>query len=77
MIIPLMAAQVLGTAVLGRVMGIIVTFDGVAEASIPYLVAVLYKGSSSYDLGFQVVLALAVFGFFCIASIPLGRRVAA
>jgi hypothetical protein len=33
--------------------------------------------SSSYDLGFQVVLALAVLGFFCIASIPLGRRVAA
>src|SRR5690606_34177834 len=49
MIIPLMAGQMFGTAVLGRVMGIIVTFDGVAEATIPYLVALMYKGSSSYQ----------------------------
>jgi MFS family permease len=67
MIIPLMAGRLFGISVLGRVMGIIVTFDGVAEASIPYLVARMHKWSASYDQGFQFVLALAVFGFVAIA----------
>jgi MFS family permease len=77
MIIPLMAGQVFGIAVLGRVMGIIVTFDGVAEASIPYLIALMYKGSSSYQSGFQFLLALALFGFVAIALIPMKKRVEA
>lgn len=74
MIIPLMAGQIFGTAVLGRVMGIIVTFDGVAEASIPYLVARMYNRSSSYKLGFQFVLALALAGLVAIAMIPTRRK---
>jgi len=77
MIIPLMAGQVFGTAVLGRVMGIIVTFDGVAEASIPYFVARMYKWNSSYDVGFKFVLGLAVFGFVAIALIPMRKHLAA
>ncbi len=77
MIIPLMAGQIFGITVLGRVMGIIVTFDGVAEASIPYLVARMYKWSSSYDLGFQFVLGLALFGFVAIAVIPVRKHLAA
>jgi MFS family permease len=67
MIIPLMAGQLFGISVLGRVMGIIVTFDGIAEASIPYLVARMYKWTSSYDQGFLLVLGLALFGFVAIA----------
>jgi hypothetical protein len=74
MIIPLMAGQVFGTAVLGRVMGIIVTFDGVAEASIPYFVARMHKWSTSYELGFKFLLALAAFGFVAIALVPARKR---
>lgn len=77
MIIPLMAGQIFGITVLGRVMGIIVTFDGVAEASIPYVVARMYKWSSSYELGFQFVLGLAMFGFIAIAAIPVRKHLAA
>lgn len=77
MIIPLMAGQVFGTAVLGRVMGIIVTFDGMAEASIPYFVARMYQWSSSYDIGFKFVLGLAIFGFIAIALIPMRKSLAA
>lgn len=78
MIIPLMAGQVFGITVLGRVMGIIVTFDGVAEASIPYVVARMYKWGSSYDAGFEFVLGLAVVGFIAIALVPgRARRAAA
>ena len=77
MIIPLMAGRVFGIAVLGRVMGIIVTFDGVAEATIPYVVARMYKWGSSYELGFQFLLGMAVFGFLAIALVPAHARVAA
>ena len=53
MIIPLMAGRLFGTAVLGRVMGIILTFDGVAEASIPYLVGKTHGSTGNYQLGFE------------------------
>ena len=39
MIIPLMAADLFGVRVLGRLMGIVLTADGVAEATSPMLVA--------------------------------------
>ena len=38
MIIPLMAGELFGVRVLGRVMGIVLTADGVAEATAPFLV---------------------------------------
>ena len=41
LIIPLMAAELFGVGVLGRVMGIVVTADGVAEAVSPMLVGYL------------------------------------
>jgi len=77
MIIPLMAGLVFGVAVMGRVMDMIVTLDGVAEASIPYLVARMYKWTSSYEVGFQFVLGLAVLGFIAIALVPVRKRFAA
>ena len=39
MIIPLMAAELFGLALMGRVMGIVLTADGVAEALVPMAVA--------------------------------------
>lgn len=74
MIIPLMAGQLFGTHVLGRVMGIIVTFDGVAEASIPYLVGRMYGWTGSYKMGFQLLTVLAVVGFVAIALLKPRRR---
>jgi nitrate/nitrite transporter NarK len=76
LIIPLMAAQLYGTAVLGRIMGIILTADGVAEALFPWIVGKLYDSTHSYSAGFKLLAGLAAFGALAIAMLP-GKRPAA
>ena len=39
MIIPLMAAELYGVAIMGRVMGVVLTADSVAESLVPMVVA--------------------------------------
>jgi nitrate/nitrite transporter NarK len=73
LIIPLMAAQLYGTAVLGRVMGIILTADGVAEALFPWVVGKLHDSTGSYSAGFQLLAGLAAFGAVAIALLPAKR----
>ena len=60
MVIPLMAAELFGTRVLGRAMGIVLAADGVAEALAPVLVGRLRDTSGSYVTGFSVLIAFAV-----------------
>jgi nitrate/nitrite transporter NarK len=73
LIIPLMAAELFGLRVLGRVMGIILTADGVAEATAPMLVGYLRDRTGSYDTGFTLLVAAALVGAAAIALLP-GRR---
>jgi sugar phosphate permease len=70
MIIPLMAAELFGVRVLGRVMGIILTVDGVAEATAPMLVGYLRDMNGTYDAGFITLVAAAVAGAAAIALLP-------
>ena len=71
MIIPLMAGDLFGVRALGRVMGIILVADGVAESAFPMLVGVLYnEATKSYALGFSVLIALALTGAILIALLP-------
>ena len=70
MIIPLMAAELYGVKVLGRVMGIILTADGVAEALAPMLVGWLRDRSGSYANGFASLIVLAVIGALAVAFLP-------
>jgi MFS family permease len=74
MIIPLMAGELFGVAVLGRVMGIILTFDGAAEALFPWVVGKIHDRTQSYTLGFEMLTALAVFGAIAVALLPGSRR---
>jgi MFS family permease len=74
LIIPLMAAELFGTAVLGRVMGIILTADGVAEALFPWVVGRLHDTTGSYRRGFELLAALAAFGAVAVALLPRSRR---
>jgi MFS family permease len=74
MIIPLMAAELYGVAVLGRVMGVVLTADGVAEAMVPMLVATLRDRSDSYGGGFLVLVLLAAVGAAAVSLLP--RRAA-
>jgi sugar phosphate permease len=75
LIIPLMAAELFGVRVLGRVMGIVLTADGVAEATAPMLVGYLHDRTGSYDTGFIVLVCAALVGAIAIAFLP--RRTAA
>jgi MFS family permease len=71
MIIPLMAADLFGLRALGRVMGIVLTADGVAEAVVPMTVATLRDRTGSYDAGFGLLIALAAAGALAVAALPL------
>jgi MFS family permease len=70
MIIPLMAAELFGVKVMGRLMGVILTADGVAEATVPMLVGNLRDQTASYTVGFSVLIALALFGAIAVAWLP-------
>jgi MFS family permease len=71
MIIPLMAADLFGVRALGRIMGIILVADGVAESAFPMLVGALYKeAAKSYALGFSLLVCLALAGAAIISLLP-------
>ena len=70
MIIPLMAAELFGVRVLGRVMGIVLTADGVAEAVVPWAVGSLRDTTGSYTLGFLFLIILAASGAVVVSLLP-------
>jgi sugar phosphate permease len=70
LIIPLMAGELFGVAALGRVMGIVLTADGVAEATAPMLVGYLRDRTGSYDAGFVVLICAALAGAVAIGLLP-------
>jgi len=70
MIIPLMAAELFGVRMLGRLMGIVLTADGIAEATAPMLVAGIRDATGSYAGGFGVLIGLAALGAAAVALLP-------
>lgn len=71
MIIPLMAGDLFGIKTLGRVMGIILVADGLAESLMPMLVGYLYNDvSNSYSLGFTVLICIALTGVLIVSFLP-------
>jgi sugar phosphate permease len=77
MLIPLMAAELFGVRVMGRLLGVIITADGIAEAVVPMGVATLRDRTGSYTLGFILLVALAAVGAVAVAMLPTGRRASA
>jgi MFS family permease len=74
MIIPLMAAELFGLKVMGRLMGVVLTADGVAEAVVPVAVATLRDRTGNYSAGFMLLVALAALGALAVALLPRARR---
>ncbi len=70
MIIPLMAAELFGVKVLGRLMGVVLTADGVAEAVSPMGIGYLRDVTGSYRTGFVVLIAVALAGALAISALP-------
>lgn len=68
MIIPLMAADLFGVKLLGRIMGLILTADGFADAFSPILVGWVRDVTGSYMNGFYI---LMIFALISIASISM------
>ena len=71
LIIPLMAGDLFGVRTLGRIMGIILVADGVAEATSPMMVGALYNNvSKSYSIGFIVLICIALAGAVIVSFLP-------
>ena len=73
MIIPLMAAELFGVKVMGRVMGLVLTVDGLGEAFGPILAGGLRDRTGSYALGFTALIILSVIGTIAVAMLPRNK----
>lgn len=74
MIIPLMAGDLFGVRTLGRVMGIILVADGIAEASMPMLVGAIRDSAGNYIPGFIVLIGVALTGALIVSFLPRFRK---
>jgi sugar phosphate permease len=72
MVIPLMAAELFGVQVLGRIMGIVLAADGVGEAVAPWLVGRMRDAAGSYASGFAALIGCALVGAIAIVFLPGG-----
>ena len=70
MIIPLMTAEIFGLQILGTLLGVILTADGVAEAVSPWVVGDLRDISGSYTAGFSLLVAIALLGAGIAMMLP-------
>jgi MFS family permease len=70
LIIPLMAAELFGVKVLGRLLGVVLTADGVAEAVAPVGIGYLHDVTGSYHTGFFVLIGIALAGALAILALP-------
>jgi len=73
LIIPLIAAEMFGVNVLGRLLGVVLTADGVAEAVSPMLVGYLRDVGGSYRIGFYWLMLVALTGAASVAALPRHR----
>jgi MFS family permease len=74
MIIPLLAADLFGVQALGRVMGIVLVADGMAEASSPMMVGAMTDATGKYVLGFSVLIGVALAGAIIVSFLPAHKN---
>jgi MFS-type transporter involved in bile tolerance (Atg22 family) len=70
MIVPLMTAGILDLHHLGRLLGAILTADGVAEAVAPWIVSRTRDVTGTYSGGFLALIVLALVGAASITALP-------
>jgi len=76
MIIPLMTAEIFGLEILGRLLGVILTAGGVAEALAPWVVGRLRDVTGSYSQACFLLVGLALLGAIAVLALPKHRRAA-
>jgi sugar phosphate permease len=70
MIIPLMTAEIFGVQLLGRLLGVILTADGIAEAVAPWIVGRMRDVTGTYSGGFLALIGMALLGAIAVAALP-------
>jgi sugar phosphate permease len=70
MIIPLMTAEIFDVQLLGRLLGVILTADGIAEAVSPWMVGRIRDVTGSYSKGFLILIGMALLGAMAAAALP-------
>jgi MFS family permease len=74
MIIPLMTAEIFGIEILGRLLGVILTAGGIAEAAAPWLTGRLRDTTGSYSDSCFVLVGIAVLGGLAVLGLPERKR---
>jgi sugar phosphate permease len=77
MIIPLMTADIFGLQILGRLMGVILTAGGIAEALAPWLIGHLRDASGAYTSSCFVLVGFALLGALAVFPLPRDRKASA
>lgn len=70
MIIPLLAAELFDAQMLGRLLGVILTTDGVAEGVAPWIVGHIRDLSGSYSKAFLLMIVISLLGSAAISFLP-------
>jgi MFS family permease len=70
MIIPLITAEIFDARLLGRLLGIILTAGGIAEAVAPWIVGHIRDVTGSYSNGFLFLIATSLLGAAVVAFLP-------
>ncbi len=68
--IPLVAAELFDVRLMGRLLGVVLTADGIAEAAAPLGVATLRDRTGSYTPGFLMLVGLAALGALAVGMLP-------
>jgi MFS family permease len=74
MIIPLMTAEIFGIEILGRLLGVILTAGGIADAAAPWLIGRLRDSTGSYFDSCFVLVGMALLGGLAVLGLPARRR---
>ena len=76
MIIPLITAEIFGTHALGRLLGVLLTSGGIAEALSPWLMGRLRDTTGSYFASCIALVVFALLGVLAALALPERRRTA-
>jgi cyanate permease len=75
MIIPLMTAEISGVRILGRLLGVILTAGGVAEALSPWLMGRIGDATGSYTQSCLLLPpGVALLGAVAVVGLPEWRK---
>ena len=77
MIIPLMTAEIFGVQILGRLLGVILTAGGIAEAVSPWLTGRLRDVTGNYSESCFVLIGIALLGAAAVLGLPEQRKTTA